>query len=173
MTDNIGKYLGLPPIGKVEEAEIIENTPKKLSSNAKALSKALSSNINIPVRESDSSSASRIIETRQDQADTDFDYARKNIYNVIETGTEALKDLLNIAGQAQHPQAYEALATTMKTLVNANKDLVELSKTKAQELNQQDSKNVTNNNLFVGTTHDLFKVLTGMKNNESKNDIPG
>ena len=165
MTDNIGKYLGLPPIGKVEEAEIVEDTPKKLSSNAKILSKALSSNI--PVSDSNSSSMPKTIETRQDQADIDFDYARKNMYNVIETGTEALKDLLNIAGQAQRPDVYEALATTMKTLVNANKDLVKLSKTKAQEESndgiQQNNVGITNNNLFVGTTHDLLKVLTGMK----------
>ena len=64
----------------------------------------------------------------------------------------------------------------MKTLVDANKELVQLSKKKAEESNEGESQNngvVTNNNLFVGTTHDLLKVLAGMKNNESKNNISG
>ena len=172
-SDNIGRYLGLPPIKAtaVEEAEIVEELPKKLSANAKVLSKTLSNNITTP------NPKTEVVESRQEQADSDFDYARTNMYSVIETGTRALEELLDVATQSQHPRAYEVLANTMKTLVDANKELVQLSKKKAEESNNEgESQNngaVTNNNLFVGTTHDLLKVLAGMKNNESKNNISG
>jgi hypothetical protein len=64
----------------------------------------------------------------------------------------------------------------MKTLIDANKELVALSKHKVEEEKLNDdpqhvpSKNVTNNNLFVGTTHDLLKVLAGMKNNGNQSE---
>lgn len=161
-SDNIGRYLGLPPMkATVEEAEIVEELPKKLSANAKVLSKTLSNNMTTPVPKTE------VVESRQEQADNDFDYARTNMYSVIETGTKALEELLDVATQSQHPRAYEVLANTMKTLVDANKELVQLSKKKAEESDNegvsQNTGGVTNNNLFVGTTHDLLKVLAGMK----------
>lgn len=168
MTDKLGKYLGLPPIGTVEDAEIIEDKPiaKKMSSDASHLSKKLSANLpkeqEKPV-------------TRYEEAENDYDYARENMYNVIEKGTAALEELLGVATQSQHPRAYEVLATTMKTLVDANKELVQLSKKKVEEEKSNDDPqsgsggSVTNNNLFVGTTHDLLKVLADMRKNGQSN----
>lgn len=168
MTDKLGKYLGLPPIGTVEDAEIVEDRPiaKKMSSDASHLSKKLSANLpkeqEKPV-------------TRYEEAENDYDYARENMYNVIEKGTAALEELLGVATQSQHPRAYEVLATTMKTLVDANKELVQLSKKKVEEEKSNDDPqsgsggNVTNNNLFVGTTHDLLKVLADMRKNGQSN----
>lgn len=99
--------------------------------------------------------------------DKDYNYARDNFYNVIEKGTQALEELLDVASQSQHPRAYEVIATTIKTLIDANKDLVELSMKKKQaELNDPASapSKVINNTLFVGTTSDLQKLLRDMKN---------
>lgn len=99
--------------------------------------------------------------------DKDYNYARDNFYNVIEKGTRALEDLLDVAQQSQHPRAYEVIATTIKTLIDANKDLVELSLKKQQsELADPTSapNKVVNNTLFVGTTSDLQKLLRDMKN---------
>lgn len=166
--DVLGKYLGLPPIGVVEDAEIVEDKPivKKMSPDASHLSKKLSSNL---PKEPEKPL------TRSEQAENDYDYARENMYNVIEKGTSALEDLLGVATQSQHPRAYEVLATTMKTLVDANKELVQLSKKKVEEEKNNDEPqsgsggNVTNNNLFVGTTHDLLKVLADMRKNGQPN----
>lgn len=99
------------------------------------------------------------------EADRDFKYARDNFYSIIENGTRALEDLLDVATRSQHPRAYEVLATTMKTLIDANKDLVELSRKKqeAEEVKNPDQKNVTNN-LFVGSTADLQQILKDMRN---------
>jgi hypothetical protein len=166
--DPLGKYLGLPPIGAVEEAEIIEDAPvpKKMTADASHLSKKLSSNL---------SKEPQPPMTRKEEAENDYDYARENMYNVIEKGTTALEELLGVATQSQHPRAYEVLATTMKALVDANKELVQLSKKKVEEEKNNDEPqtgsggSVTNNNLFVGTTHDLLKVLADMRKNGQPN----
>lgn len=96
-------------------------------------------------------------------ADNDFEYARTNLYDIIEKGQEALIGILDVANMSQHPRSYEVAANLIKTLSEVNKDLLVLAKTK-QELEtktQEDQpKNQTiNNNLFVGSTSELQKML--------------
>jgi hypothetical protein len=73
-----------------------------------------------------------------DKADRDYDYARTNFYNIIETGTEALEQMLDVAKASEHPRAYEVVSTIMKTLVDANKDLVSMS---AKKQESEEDKN--------------------------------
>lgn len=100
----------------------------------------------------------------------DYEYARQNIYGVIETGANALDELAQVAAQSQHPRAYEVLTNLVKTLVDANKSLMDLRKAKA-ELDQKregtDQPQKVQNNLFVGSTAELQKMLDGMKNGGS------
>lgn len=97
----------------------------------------------------------------------DFKYARDNFYNVIEKGSEALEDMLNVARASEHPRAYEVVSTIMKTLMDANKDLVDLAeKKKKTEKPEEDKQRVTNNNLFVGSTADLQQLLKDMKTDD-------
>ena len=103
-----------------------------------------------------------------DKVEKDYDYARTNFYNIIETGTEALEQMLDVAKASEHPRAYEVVSTIMKTLVDANKDLVSMS-SKKQESEEQKSpseKSVSNNNLFVGSTADLQKLLKDMRSGQ-------
>lgn len=99
--------------------------------------------------------------------DNDFTYARENFYNVIEKGTEALEDMLRVAQASEHPRAYEVVSTIMKTLMDANKDLVDLSDKKAKRDEPGKEQQVTNNNLFVGSTADLQKMLKDMRDGNS------
>ena len=97
----------------------------------------------------------------------DFKYARDNFYNVIEKGSEALEDMLNVARASEHPRAYEVVSTIMKTLMDANKDLVDLAeKKKKADKPEEEKQKVTNNNLFVGSTADLQQLLKDMKDND-------
>lgn len=103
---------------------------------------------------------------------SDYEYARQNIYGVIETGANALDQLAQVAAQTQHPRAFEVLANLVKTMVEANKDLLNLRKTKieiekASGENMNDNSmggNKVQNNLFVGSTAELQKFLKDMKN---------
>ena len=97
----------------------------------------------------------------------DFKYARDNFYNVIEKGSEALEDMLNVARASEHPRAYEVVSTIMKTLMDANKDLVDLAeKKKKAEKPEEEKQKITNNNLFVGSTADLQQLLKDMKTDD-------
>lgn len=92
----------------------------------------------------------------------DFELARDNIKKVINVGQEALGQLSEIAERSQHPRSYEVLSTIMSTLLVANKDLLELQKTVREishDNEHQKEKNITNNNLFVGTSEEALKLI--------------
>lgn len=91
----------------------------------------------------------------------DFKVARENIHDVISKGTVALDYMLEVAKASEHPRAFEVVSQLTKTLIDANKDLLDLQKKfkdlTAEEKDQQ-PQNVTNA-LFVGSTADLQKLL--------------
>lgn len=95
-----------------------------------------------------------------EQIDDDFEYARGNLIAVIEKGQEALSGVVDVAGMSQHPRAYEVVATLVKAVSDANKDLLELQKRK-RDLKGEDSSAPTtvNNNLFVGSTAELQQLI--------------
>ena len=124
----------------------------------------------VPVENKDDKAPSTVViehvSDDEERADKDYQYARENFYNVIETGTKALEDMLDVAKASEHPRAYEVVSTIMKTLVDANKDLVAMSEKKAgPKKNETESDNKTvNNNLFVGSTAELQAMLKDIKN---------
>lgn len=91
---------------------------------------------------------------------TDTAYVRQNLYDLIEKGHRSIDELLNVADQSQHPRAYEVLATMLKTMGDLNKDLLD-SHEKKQKLTGQkaETPETVNNNLYVGSTSDLLKLL--------------
>jgi hypothetical protein len=103
-----------------------------------------------------------------DSAKNDFEMARSNIHEVIQNGVFAMEKLSQIADASQHPRAFEVLAKLMETMLQANKDLLDIQKT-IREIDAKDTpindeaKSVTNN-LFVGSTSELQKVIENMKN---------
>ena len=95
----------------------------------------------------------------------DYEYARRNNYDIIEKGMSALEDIIDIAKQSESARAFEVATNLMKTMLDANKDLLELAQ-KNKELTREDKvadKLVTNNNLFVGSSAELLKMLKGNK----------
>lgn len=108
-----------------------------------------------------------ISKAHDDSAKNDFESARANLYEVIQKNQEAMDRLLEIANQSQHPRAFEVLAKLMDTHVNANKELLQLQ-CKIREIDATDSPinekaKTINNNLFVGSTAELQKVLKEIK----------
>ena len=94
--------------------------------------------------------------------ETDFQYARENLYNLIERGQERLEELLEIAKQSQHPRAFEVVGQMIDKLANTNKELLNLHKTK-KDIQAEKTSGPTNvtNALFVGSTSELQKLLKG------------
>lgn len=104
------------------------------------------------------------VEPVQTETEQDFEVARANLHGILMSGQEALNRMVEIADQSQHPRAYEVVATLINSLTQANKDLLDLSKKKKDIIGQasEEKKNVTNN-LFVGSTAELQKMLKDMK----------
>ena len=112
-----------------------------------------------------------ISKAHDDSAKNDFEMARANIHEVIQNGVFAMEKLSQIADSSQHPRAFEVLAKLMDTMLQANKDLLSLQKdirdiSAADAPTNDQSKSVTNN-LFVGSTAELQKVIENMKNGGS------
>jgi transcriptional regulator with AAA-type ATPase domain len=112
-----------------------------------------------------------VAQAHDNSAKNDFELARSNIHEVIQNGVYAMEKLSQIADSSQHPRAFEVLAKLMDTMLQANKDLMALQKD-IREIDAKDTptdenaKTVTNN-LFVGSTTDLQKVIEQMKNGGS------
>jgi 3-methyladenine DNA glycosylase Tag len=96
----------------------------------------------------------------------DIEQARSNIKNIITHGDDALKEMMSLAKQSESPRAFEVASTLMKTLLDANKDFVEMSMKKKYEVDainapkEAAQTNVVNNNLILSTT-DLLKMIKG------------
>ena len=104
-------------------------------------------------------------ETNGNDTNTDFQYTRENLYNIIERGQDAMEGILHVAQETEHPRAYEVVGQLMDKLTNANKELINMHK-QVKDIKKEDPvsspQNVTHA-LFVGSTAELQKLL---KNNK-------
>ena len=95
--------------------------------------------------------------------DSDYQYQRENLYNLIERGQDAIDGILELAREGEHPRAYEVALNGIKQVADVTDKLVELQE-KMKKLKEVPSgntpKNVTNA-LFVGSTAELQKMLKG------------
>lgn len=109
----------------------------------------------------------RIINPAQDREE-DYDFARKNLKDIINISIGSLEELKGFCEQAQSARAYEVLGGVVNSIVEANKKLLELHKQR-QELDlkekesKEGSKKVTNNNLFVGSSAQLLELAKQLK----------
>ena len=102
------------------------------------------------------------VEPAEDQKlENDFQYARENLYNIIERGTDALNGIVDLANQSQHPRSFEVVADLVRTLSGANKDLLDIQK-KMRDLDPDKHKpQKVENNLFISSTKELTDLLEG------------
>ena len=96
--------------------------------------------------------------------DIDFETGRKNLYNLIDKGNEAIDGILDLAKEGEHPRAYEVAGQLIKTVSEVSQNLLDLQDKlkKIKEVPNTGPKNVTNA-LFVGSTTELQKMLKEKK----------
>jgi predicted house-cleaning noncanonical NTP pyrophosphatase (MazG superfamily) len=93
----------------------------------------------------------------------DYEFARQNQRILMEKGLQALDKMMEVADMSQHPRSYEVVSTLINSLSTSNKDLLELSE-KKKRIDKTDNKSgpdTVNNNLFIGSTAELQKLLKG------------
>jgi hypothetical protein len=141
--DTISAALGLRPLEEAKEAELP-----------------------VTIQEPETAVVRQLSASDDDETVKDIEQARSNIKNIIEQGDDALREMIELAKQSESPRAYEVASTLMKTLLDANKDFVEMSTKKKYAKDEIDrpkeaaQTNVTNNNLIVSTA-DLLRMLKG------------
>ena len=97
--------------------------------------------------------------TKDDQT-KDYEYTRGQLYSLIDKGREALDGALEVAQESGHPRAYEVAVNAMKQVADATDKLIDLQqKMKNLEAPTTQKQGNTTNNLFVGSTADLQKML--------------
>jgi len=97
-----------------------------------------------------------------DTASDDFEYARRVKHDLLAKGSEALDDMMEVARSTEHPRAYEVLSNMMKNVGDVSDSLLDLHKKKKDYKKKEDQTalpGTTNNNVFVGSTADLQRML--------------
>ena len=89
----------------------------------------------------------------------DYQYARGNLYSLIDKGQEADNGALDLAMSSDHPRAYEVAGQLIKHVGDVADKLMALQKDKKNVKEESVKTQVTNNSLFVGSTADLQKML--------------
>lgn len=112
------------------------------------------------------------VKEEKDDQTKDYEYTRGSLYSLIDKGREALDGALEVAQESGHPRAYEVAVNAMKQVADATDKLLDLQK-KMKDLEAPTKNSVSNkttNNLFVGSTADLQKMLKQINKQEESKD---
>ncbi len=98
----------------------------------------------------------------------DYEYARQQLYTLIEKGQEAVTGALELAQEGGSARCYEVAINGVKSMSEVAEKLMDLQK-KVKDLDEvtvnNSQTNVTNNSVFVGSTTELQKMIKeGMLN---------
>lgn len=101
------------------------------------------------------------------QIEADHNFARNNMYNLLQQGQSAFMHALEVAKQSENPRAFEVAGTIMKNLADMNNQLLDLHAKKALVTKTapaaEPMKVVNNSIVFQGSTADLNKMIQNMR----------
>jgi len=101
------------------------------------------------------------VEQNRDIKD-DYKYSRETYKDLIDKGSLALDGMLELAAESEHPRAYEVLSGMMKNMADITDKLMDLQKKKEDIESKKQTTSTpgtVNNNMFVGSTTDLQRML--------------
>ena len=100
--------------------------------------------------------------------ETDLDYARNTYIDLIEKNRESIDIMLELARASEHPRVFEVLSNSIKTTSEITEKLIGLHVSNKQLRSSEQKSEVgsghnttTNNNVFIGSTEELQKLLQG------------
>ena len=92
----------------------------------------------------------------------DYETVRKNLRELVDVGKGALDGVLAVALEGDSPRAYEVVAMMIKTLSEANREVLDLhdkvKKIRKQEVVTNNVSNTTNS-IYVGSTKELQDII--------------
>ena len=91
----------------------------------------------------------------------DYEFSRETYKNLIKVGSKSLEILADLARESEHPRAFEVLSKSIKDIGDTTEKLMALQKAHkeltAEE--REEVKKLTQNNVFIGSTTDLQRLL--------------
>jgi len=94
----------------------------------------------------------------------DYEFSRATYKDLISVGTQSMDALAELARESEHPRAFEVLSNHLKSIGDITDKLMKLQKNK-KELTEDDvRREITNNNVFVGSTTELQRMLLDKDN---------
>src|SRR6056300_24736 len=110
---------------------------------------------------SDKKDMEKFFPPEEKNIDNDYKYSRDTYYELVEIGKQSLELMMEVARESEHPRAFEVLSGMIKNIYDVNDRLMDLNKKKKDIDKKDEIKKVENttNNLFVGSTTELQKLL--------------
>ena len=100
-----------------------------------------------------------IVSSNEQDKGNDYKYSREIFYGLVERGQDAIEGILDIAKESEHPRVYEVAGQLIKTVGETTEKLIDLQ-AKMKELDKDNSMpDKVQNNLFVGSSTELQKLL--------------
>ena len=106
-----------------------------------------------------------IISDKEEDKEKDYQYARGQLYDIVEKMQESLNDAMEVAQESQHPRAFEVVFNGAKHAADVVEKITDLQK-KVKDLEAEETKvqqTNTQNNIFMGSTSELMKMLKQQK----------
>ena len=105
--------------------------------------------------------------------EADYNYSRSRYYELVDRGSDAIDAMLELATESDNPRAFEVLGRLIKDVADVNEKLIALQKTKKDLTVSKDvaaigNNGTVNNNLFVGSTTELQRMLSGQTTSEKE-----
>ena len=95
--------------------------------------------------------------------DADYERVRRDLFDLAGQGDEAIELMLELARESEHPRAFEVLGQLIKQNAEIGEKILKLHKTKKEvdkvEADAPALTGTTNNNVFIGSTAELQKML--------------
>ena len=93
----------------------------------------------------------------------DYETSRDTYLELIESGKRGLDLMVEVARESEHPRAFEVLSGMIKNVADVTDKLMDLNKKHKEIKNDpkqdDEAKAITNNNVFIGSTTDLQRLL--------------
>ena len=106
-----------------------------------------------------------IISDKSEDKEKDYQYARAQLYDIVEKMQESLNTAMDVASESEHPRAFEVVFNGARNAADVVEKIGDLHK-KMNDLDKEDPKITQNNtqNVFMsGSTAELLKMLKDQK----------
>lgn len=114
--------------------------------------------------------------------DRDFEFARQEIRDTIQRVSLTVTDAITLAQSGDQPRAYEVVGNLLTAIVNANKELVELHRSRSETLRVKQATAPAGSGhseqggvkiekaVFVGRASDLLREIRALE--KAKVEVP-